>query len=203
MFDLTSLGLFDTEYSYEEFFENLKAINQMKAKTIVFTDLYDHTYSFCDPVEPAKLKEFQKAFEYKIPESYLEFLQLTDGLGLLGGVRLYGVDEVVETIKAFHFHQNIIIIGHVMSGACICIDLAAKDNLHMYVYEIMASQEVIYSLNCGFKEFLLRFVKAYGEPFWTWGANWERTVSIEPEDDDEDEPTSFVYHMFTAVDREE
>lgn len=203
MFDVTSIGVFDTEYSYEELFEKLKVINEMNAKTIVFTDLEDHTYDFADPVDHAKLSQFQKAFNAGIPESYLEFLRLTDGLELLGGVRLYGVDGVIETTEAFYFPKNIMIIGHVQVESRICIDLAAKDNLHMYVYESVASHDVAYSLNCGFKEFLLRFVKAYGEPFWTWGANWERTVSIEKADDEEDEPTSFVYRMFTAVATEE
>lgn len=107
MFDVTSIGIFDTEYSYKNLFKQLSIINEINAKTIVFTDLEDQTYDFFDPVGSEKLVELQKYFKYEIPKSYLEFLQLTNGLELLGDVRLYDARKSLRRPKTSFFLKTL------------------------------------------------------------------------------------------------
>jgi len=171
-------GLFDEDYSFADLFSKLKIINGLNSKTIAFADLYDHKFHFFEPADEVKIKTLKSLFEFPIPNDYIHFLTITNGLALLDDIKILSVDEVIENKEIFYYPNNIMVISQIQAETHICIDLKAKDNLHMYVTEPIGHNKA-YSLDCDFKQFLLRFIKSYGAPFWTWGANWEKAISTE------------------------
>ena len=48
-----------------------------------------------------------------------------------------------------------------------------------YINFMTIGTKKAYSLDCDFKQFLIRFIKTYGEPFYAWGANWGKSISTE------------------------
>ena len=120
-----------------------------------------------EPAEDVKVNSLKKLCKFSIPDGYINFMTVTNGFNLSDDIRIFSIDEVIENKAKSLYPENIMVIAQVQTDMQICINLNARDNLYMYVIEPFGHNKT-YCMNCDFKQFLIRFTKAYGGPFWAW-----------------------------------
>ena len=151
----TIFGSYEEKYTYEDLFSKLEVINNLNSKTIAYTDLDEYKFYFNLPVNNATINTLKNLFADPIPDDYIHFLTITNGLSLIGdATRLLSVEEVIQIKEIFKYPANILVIAKLQEETHICIDLKAKNNLYMYVTEPIGFDKA-YSLHCDFKIFLL------------------------------------------------
>ena len=77
---MSLIGAYNEKYSFEDLLSKLKIINDQNAKTIAFTDLYDHKFDIFEPADNSEISRLRSSFRFPIPDDYIHFLALTNGL---------------------------------------------------------------------------------------------------------------------------
>lgn len=163
--------------SISSILNSITEINKHNYKIYYFGMLVDYRFRLNDKAEKNKLNHLKEEF-ITLPSDYIEFLSLTNGMSLAVNGNLYSINEIHEVREMYDFcPDNILLIGETYnSGVQIAINLSKNENECMYIFDSINNAEYFHSLNCGFTDFLNRFIVCYGSDYW----NWEKTLSDIP-----------------------
>ena len=163
----------------------IKELGDGNRKTYFYGMDIDYTFTLSEGCPPHTIEKLEQAYGNKLPAEYKTFLSITDGLKLSRyvGSYLFSIEEIYQAREVYTgefnlYPPNILIIGSCYDSAFnVAIDLNADHNDNMYIHEVMPSSR-LYSLNCGFTDFLDRFALTYGSLFWEWGCVKSKYIDV-------------------------
>lgn len=173
----------------DKLYDTMLEINKTDSKTAWYGQVEDYKFMLREGVTEKEIDSLKKLVNYPIPDDYLRFLRLTNGLWLKPDSYLCDINEVIYTYKVFDsIPKYIMTVGIFFADVHICIDLKSPPDKCMYVMESIGFMNA-YSLECSFTKFLSRYITCYGAAFWLWGVNYENKINasiLQDPIDDED-----------------
>lgn len=174
-FDNEDIDISDT-IEIESILNTLRKVNKYNSKIYYHGSLIDYYFQINEGAHISKLTQLKKDFK-NLPDDYIKFLSLSNGISLQEYGTIYTLNEIYETKKLYDFYsKDILIIGDCFNSEVqIAIYLNKKIKNQIYVIDAI-NDDYFYSLNCNFTNFLNRFIISYGSDFW----NWNKTLSNIP-----------------------
>lgn len=166
----------DEYIKIENVLEALKTISESRPIVCLRSgSFHPFTIALEPGISEMKLKKLTAQIPFSLPEDYLKFLSMTDGLQFLEGEGGYfnSLEEALETTRMFEYRDGIWVIGQI-AGMQLIINCNELDSgKYIYVGDATSNCEFI-SLNTDFTGFLGTFLECNATLYWDW-VNYEET----------------------------
>ena len=170
---LNGITILDESITSSTILNIIKKLNCQNSKIYHHGLESDYSFTLNDGCTLNEVDKLESDIKYNLPNDYRQFMLATNGLTLCSittSSRIFGIEEIYEVKETFNIYsKNMLAISSCCDGQIhIMIDLESSINKNIYIHEIMDG-DYLYSIGCGFVEFLNRFILTYGSAFWEWG----------------------------------